>query len=222
MLRALPPVHGAGLPALVIDYRNDPGAPEDPSGRYGYGATEWLDLEAAVQAALDRGAHDVVLVGWSMGGAITAAFLEQSELADRVVGIVLDAPMLDLGATVDDEAADRSLPLVGLPIPGALTWTAKQLAAVRYDLDWNALDYVDDTAWLDVPTLVFHGTVDDTVPVAIARDLARAEPELVELRETGSASHLESWNRDRASYEDALRSFLRTWGGEDDGGSADG
>jgi uncharacterized protein len=59
--RLLPAVVGAGHPALLVSYRNDPDAPADPDGRYGLGWTEWEDVQAAVRWAQAQGAADVVL-----------------------------------------------------------------------------------------------------------------------------------------------------------------
>ena len=98
MLRSVDAVHRAGLPVLDITYRNDLGVPADPTGRLQYGASEWQDLDAAVTWARANGADDIVLVGQSMGGAIVASFLEHSDQADVVSKVVLDAPMLSLGA----------------------------------------------------------------------------------------------------------------------------
>ena len=195
------------LPSLAIAYRNDEDASGDPSGQYGYGRTEWRDLEGAVRYALDHGADDVVLVGYSMGGAITASFLERSDLAPRVSRVVLDAPMLDFETTIDYGASQRALPLIG-QVPASLTWTAKQIAAVRYDVDWQATDYLDDSSWLTVPTLVFHGEKDSRVPLSTSATLAADHPRLVTLRTVKGAGHVEAWNDDPTAYDEALRTFL--------------
>ena len=197
----------AGYPALLITYRNHPDAPADPSGRLQYGLTEWKDLEAAVDFALTEGAEDVVLVGYSMGGGIVISFLYESPLADRVRGVVLDAPMLDFGAAVDLGAENRSLP-GGLPIPDTLTATAKWMAGLRYDVEWGNLDYLDRAEELGVPILLFHGVEDDIVPVETSNELARQRPDLVTYQRVEEARHLESWNLDPARYESSLTEFL--------------
>jgi predicted alpha/beta-fold hydrolase len=74
-LRMLPTVVEPGFPSLVITYRNDEGTPGNPDGFYRFGATEWRDVEAAVQYALDQGASDIMLIGYSMGGAASLNFL---------------------------------------------------------------------------------------------------------------------------------------------------
>jgi alpha-beta hydrolase superfamily lysophospholipase len=206
-LRVLVSVAALGHPVLSITYRNDQGQPADPSGYYRFGTTEWQDLEGAVRYARDAGAADVVLVGFSTGGTIAVSFMDRSPLADEVAAVVLDAPNLDLGRAVDVEAAERSLPLVGLPIPPTLLAAAKVIAELRYDFDFGELDYLDRAAAIAVPLLVFHGTEDGTVPVEVSRHLAEERPATVYV-EIAGAGHVESWNRSPAGYEERLRAFL--------------
>jgi uncharacterized protein len=207
-LRTLATVARQGYPALAIAYRNDPGTPRDPDGLRRWGATEWRDLEAATRYALGQGAAGVVLAGYSMGGAVVASFLLSSPLAARVRGVILDTPALDLGEVIDRAAVDRDLPLLGTPVPPALTVVAKGIAGLRYDLDWAELDYVDRAGGLATPILLFHQTGDRTVPVAISEALASARPDLVTFERFGGDGHVQSWNVDRARYERAVRAFL--------------
>jgi uncharacterized protein len=206
-LRAAGPAVTAGLPVLDIGYRNDPGAPRDASGRYGYGATEWRDLEGAVGFAVDHGAQHVVLFGASMGGAIVAAFLQNSRSASRVTAVVLDSPALDLRAAVEFGAGQRTLPGIGTRIPYVLTATAEWIASRRYGLDWDRVDYLPGD-WLKVPALVFHGTADRTVPISISDEFRRAHPRLVEEVRVAGADHMESWNVDPGAYEARVSAFL--------------
>jgi dienelactone hydrolase len=207
-LRAVPTLVEAGLPTLVVTYRNDPGAPEDPSDTLRYGLTEWSDLEAAVAYALDHGATRVIPVGYSMGGGIVVSFLLRSELADRVPGAILDAPMLDFGATVDDNAGRETLPVLGVPLPSSLTAVAKQMAAWRFGVDWEGLDYVSRADELTVPFVVFHGTDDTTVPIATSEAFAEARPDLVQLIACQDAEHIACWNTDSARYARAIQHFV--------------
>jgi pimeloyl-ACP methyl ester carboxylesterase len=206
-LRILPTLHDADMPVILVNYRNDDGEPPDPSGIYQYGQTEWRDLEDAVGYATENGAERIVLVGASTGGAIISAFLLESELAADVEAVLFDAPNLDFEQAVDLAASDRTLPLIGLPIPPTLTWTAKNIAARQLDVSWDALDYISRADEFTAPILLFHGTEDGTVPVEVARRMEAARPDLVDYVET-SAGHVQSWNVEPPTYHDHVVRFL--------------
>ncbi|MEE8338480.1 MAG: alpha/beta fold hydrolase [Dehalococcoidia bacterium] len=199
-LRILPVVNALGFPSLMITYRNDDGAYAGPSGRYEYGATEWRDLEAAVRYALSAGAQDVVLYGYSMGGAIVLSFLYESSFAGEVRGVILDAPMLDFRATVR-MGVERGA-------PGVLVAFSQWLFARRYDVDWEALDYVSRVDRLTTPVLLFHGSADDVVPFETSARLAEARPDLVQFEPVAGAGHVAAWNTDPRFYEAVVREFL--------------
>lgn len=204
-LRMLPSVAGAGLASLVITYRNDEEAPRSGNGFYEYGKTEWRDLEAAAAYALDHGAGNLVLVGYSMGGGIVASFLYRSALADRVSGVILDAPMLDFNETVSWGARDRF-------VPWPIKDIGKRIAAWRFGIDWDALDYLESAPRLFVPILLFHGDDDPKVPVSTSDRLAEARPDLVTYHRTAGAGHVRSWNADPQAYQVAVREFLGSLG----------
>lgn len=208
LAKLLPAVAAAGYPVLFVTMRNDPGAPQDPSGMLRYGDTEWEDLEAAVPYAVSTGATDVIPVAPSMGGGVALTFLERSVMADTVRGLVLDSPMVDFGRAVDEQAADERLPVIGLPVPGTLVVTAKWFASLRFGVDWDATGHLDEVDRLAVPTLVFHGTAYSDVPIATSCELAEARPDVVTLVEVGDAPHLASWNIDPVAYEATLMAFL--------------
>lgn len=208
VLRIVSIVHRIGFPALAVTYRNDLGVYRDPSGYLRYGQTEWTDLQAAVRWSLSHGARHIVLAGQSMGGAVVAAFLEHSTLAPKVTRVLFDAPMLDFRAVVDYQASRRSLPLIGTGVPAPLTWTAEEIAAARFGINWGATDYLANTSWLKVPALITEGTSDTRVPITVAARLRQLKPALVTLARFAHAGHLESWNINPARYTSLLGSFL--------------
>lgn len=202
LVRMLPPFYSAGASSLVIDYRNDPGAPRDPSGRYRFGLSEWEDLEAAVRLTLERGAEKVLLSGCSTGSALVLAFLERSSLASSISGVVLDSPNVILVEAF--RRATRDVRATRLMIESGL-W----IADLRWKIDWEATNFVSRAASiLTIPTLVFHGTSDQTIPISVSRRLHSAVPEFVELVETPAAGHVMSWNVDPERYERYLDGFL--------------
>jgi pimeloyl-ACP methyl ester carboxylesterase len=208
VVRFLPTLRDAGYPTLTISYRNDPGAPEDPSGKLRYGLTEWRDLQDAVRYALRGGAEHVALYGDSMGGGVIAAFLQRSKLASSVTALILDAPMLNFSATVDDNASRE--PLIGpIKLPSSLTAVAKRITSWRFGVDWGATDYLTTPGIFDVPTLVFHGTEDTTVPIATSEELAALRPDSVTLVRCEGANHIECWNLDPDAFDRHMVAFLK-------------
>lgn len=205
-LRILPTFVEEGYPTLTITYRNDRGLPVSPNGYYQFGGDEWEDLDAAAAFALASGAKELVLVGNSMGGAIVVSFLYESPLADRVRGVILDSPALNLDALIDYGASQRRV--AGIALPGALTGLAKFLATVRFGVDFQLVNYLKRTSELAAPILLFHGSEDTRVPPSVSEDLAEARPDIVEYAVFDGAAHTGSWNVDRERYEDLVRRFL--------------
>ena len=207
--RLVPPLVAAGVPTLAASYRNDPDAPPSPDGRSHLGATEWEDAAAVVEWALEQGAEDVLLVGMSMGGACIGELLARSPLAARVRAVILDAPVLDWGPVIRRAAVERGLPAPVLPL---LLPPTMALAGRRSSIDWDGLAHLHDARTFDLPTLLFHGSADTTVPVELADAFAQARHDIVTYVRVVGAEHLCSWNLARRLYEDALAGFLTRTG----------
>jgi alpha-beta hydrolase superfamily lysophospholipase len=200
-LRLAPALHRAGLPALLIAYRGDLGAPAGPGGLHHMGLTEWRDLAAAARYALAHGAKRLVLVGTSMGGAIVAQFMERSPLARNVAGLVLDAPALSWKAILSFNATEMGLPsFAALPVEWAI--------GARIDADWSSLDALQHPSAFHLPILLFHGTEDKVVPIATSDQFAKELPGWVTYYRVPRAGHAESWNVGPALYEQRLTAFL--------------
>jgi alpha-beta hydrolase superfamily lysophospholipase len=209
-LRAVAPLHEAGLDVLVPMYRNDEGAPPGPDGRYNLGLSEWRDVEAAVAYALDHGARSVALVGWSMGGAIVLQFLDRSPLSDTVDRVVLDGPVVDWNAVLAHHARLHHVPSPISAFARSLmgrSW-GKRAVGVRDVLDVASTDWVRRADELHHPLLLIHSDDDEFVPNAPSRALARARPDLVTWVQWDTARHCKEWNTDPARWEAAVREFV--------------
>jgi pimeloyl-ACP methyl ester carboxylesterase len=205
-LRVAPAFHRAGLPVLLIAYRDDVGAPRSPDGLLHMGQTEWRDLQAAAGYALAHGAQRLLLAGYSMGGAIVAQFMERSPLASRVAGLLLDSPALSWKAILSFNARQFGLPsFAALPVE----W----MIDARIDPDWHSLDALDHPNSFRLPILLFHGTDDKVVPISNSDAFARELPGHVTYYRVPQAGHVESFNVDPALYEARLAAFLASLGG---------
>jgi pimeloyl-ACP methyl ester carboxylesterase len=198
----LPALAELGLHSLIITYRNDFGALPSPDDYHWHGLTEWKDLEGAARWAVEHGAEKLILVGYSMGGAIVMNFLYLSPLAKRVEGTVLDSPMLDLSATIDFGARQ-------LHIPRLFIRLGKFMAGLRFEIDWETLDYLGRADILVAPILLFHGDADAIVPVETSDLLAKIRPDIVTYHRVPNATHIRSWNMNPAAYETAVDDFLK-------------
>lgn len=200
--RALQLLHEAGWSVLLIGYRNDPGAPASADGSYGFGLTEWPDLEPAVIRMAPAEADRVLVVAESMGGAILGQFLKQSPLAARVSAIALDSPAISFGAVIDHLAAQS-----GKPLPGLIAWTARQIIPFKAPVPIAEAEVADTYAAFPGPLVLAHGSADRIVPIGPSQALAAARTAPTVTLWTG-ADHLGSHAEDPAAYGKAFRDFL--------------
>jgi dienelactone hydrolase len=176
-----------------------------PDGYYHLGLTEWQDLEAAVRYALDYGARDVVLSGYSFGGQIAMQFMSRSPLAAQVRAVLLESPVLDWNATLDHRALSLGVPAFG-------TWLGKRAATARAGLDWNQLDLIAHTGRMTAPILLFHCLNDDRTPEAVSETFALALPGLITLVRVQGGNHVEAWNADPARYAATVNQWFTARG----------
>lgn len=209
-LRAVPVFRDAGFTSLLVSYRNDGDAPRSPDGRYALGDSEWRDVEAAMRFALDHGARQIVLMGWSMGGATVLQALTRSALSDAVIGVALDSPVVDWVTALHFQAALNRLPrVVGI---GALTllasaW-ARPLTGSAQPIDFARMDLVARARELDRPILLLHSEDDGYVPATASKALAVARPDLVWFEEFTTARHTKLWNYDPARWNGVIERWL--------------
>lgn len=209
-IRSIPVLHELGLDVLVPAYRNAPGAPASPDGLYNLGLSEWRDVEAAVQYAVEHGAGEVVLFGWSMGAAVVLQMLDLSPLASLVSRVVLDSPVIDWADVIAEQARLRRIPstlaVAAENMIGA-RWS-RRLVGVHEPLDVARTSWQHRSDELTHPMLLFHSVDDETVPVGPSQELARKRPDIVRYEEWQTARHVKEWNTDPQRWNTAVREFL--------------
>jgi pimeloyl-ACP methyl ester carboxylesterase len=153
-LQWVPALHGAGVPIILLSYRNDLGAPRGPGGLVHFGQTEWRDVDPAVTYARAHGARRVILIGQSMGGAIVTEYVRHSSQAQLVGGLVLDAPALDLGTDMRFGAQTHGL---GGPLNWLIIGAGRLAMRVRAGIDFADLDEIAHAKDFHVPILLYQG-----------------------------------------------------------------
>lgn len=210
VLRAVPIFAEAGCTVLVISYRNDGEAPASPDSRYGLGLTEWADVDAALAVAQSNRADRAVLMGWSMGGAIALQTSIRSPRSDMIDSIVLDSPVVDWRNVLTRQARTAHIPasirtaafgLLSSPLATAATGASTPI-------DFDALDWVSNSASLRHPVLLMHSTDDAFVPAGPSAELARRRPDLIRYAEFQEARHTKLWNMFPGIWSDAISGWL--------------
>ncbi len=147
--RYLPALQAAGLPSLLLSYRNDANAPASPDGLSAYGLTEWADLEAALLALRDRGYSDIIVLADGMGATIVGQTLARSPEAARISAVVLWAPDLRYRAALEETAQAQ-----GWPLPRLVAASTAQAMRVFHPLDLHLADVTEPLATFSGPLMI--------------------------------------------------------------------
>lgn len=210
-LRAVRTAKELGMDSLLISYRNDGLAPSALDGRYGLGSTEWRDVEAAIEYAVAHGAREIVLFGWSMGGAIALQTADLSKYRHLIRAMVLDAPVINWVNVMAHHAQMNRIPY-NVGRYGQLMLThplGRRLTGLSAPVDLKAMDWEARAVELRTPTLVIHSVDDDYVPFEPSASLAGKNPEMVTFEPFHGARHTKEWNVDPEKWERLVRSWLQ-------------
>lgn len=210
-LRAVAAAQRLGMNSLLISYRNDGEAPAAADGRYGLGVTEWEDVQVAIDFALAHGAKDVVLFGFSMGGAISLQAADLARNRRHILAMVLDAPVINWVDVLAHQAELNRIPhFIGrygqLMLSHPL---GRRITGLAAPVNLKSMDWVVRAVELRTPTLIMHSIDDDFVPYGPTAELAKRNPEMVTFEPFSKARHTKEWNVDPERWENVVESWLR-------------
>ena len=191
-----------GYRSMIISYRNDKGLPKDPSGIFQYGATEWKDIDGAIDKALEF-TDNVVLWGTSGGGGPISSWLGNVGDKNKVSGIIYEAPVINFWESVEVNGAAR-YPWV----PQQLFGYFKIFTEIRYGIDFENMNFTDNVINSDIPVLLFHGDDDEWVPVEMSDLIAENRDTNFTYIRYENVGHVTSWNADPDNYVYQLDTFL--------------
>lgn len=200
-----------GYTSLVVSYRNTAGGPPVGTGRTTLGHTETGDVDEAIGYAVRRGAQQIVLFGWSMGAAIALQLADRPRHEGLIAALVLDSPVLNWAEVIKANCVQSGLPAAAghLAIPWLTLAPLARTVGLPGRIPLRSFDWTSRAVDLATPTLILHGTRDDSVPIRLSQALRDARPELVEL-ETFDAGHTLCWNADPDWWQNAVTTWLQT------------
>ena len=190
----------AGFNLLMVEQRAHCGS---EGHTITFGVKERYDCQAWIDYVRWRFEPDTpILLGGISMGAATVLMASGLDLPENVKGIVADAPYTSPKAIIQKVCRDVKIP-PKLAYPflwlGALVFGGFRLGAA------NAAEAVKHTT---VPILLIHGEDDRFVPCDMGREIAAANPEMVELHTFPDAGHGLSFLIDRQRYERIARAFF--------------
>lgn len=209
-LRMMRVAQRMGMPGLLVSYRNDGDAPDARDRKFGLGATEWPDIEAAILYALNNGATSVVLGGFSMGGAVSLQVMYRSALSSYIRGLVLVGPVIDWMDVLRHQAQINKLPHIAGKLGSWLIespW-GKTITGLASPVDLRRLDWVARSDDITHPILILHSEHDDFVPIGPSAQLAAKNRQLVSLVRFQDARHTREWNVDPERFDSAMLTWL--------------
>jgi pimeloyl-ACP methyl ester carboxylesterase len=143
-----------------------------------------------------------------MGAAIALQLAAHPRHEWLIAALVLDSPVLNWTEVIKANCVRSGLPAAAghLAIPWLTIAPLARTVGLPGRIALRSFDWTARTADLTTPTLILHGTRDDSVPIRLSQALRDARPGLVEL-ETFDADHTLCWNTD----PDRWQKIVTTW-----------
>lgn len=166
-----------------------------------FGINERRDCADWCRWAAERFGVPIILVGISMGAA-TVLMASALDLPENVRGIIADCPYTSPQAIIRKVGAAQGIP-VSLALP-----LAKLGARIfgGFSLDTPA-DAAEAVRHARIPILLLHGDADDFVPCDMSREIAAANPALIEFHTFPGAWHGASYLADTGRYTRLVNGF---------------
>lgn len=205
-LRGVQTASELGLTSLVTTYRNSAEGPQIGTRRSMLGIEEFHDVERALGYAIEHGAEQIILFGWSMGANIALRLAHEAPWSQRVIAVVAESPVMDWRATLSANLTQLGLPAWTAHL--AYPWlTLPQLAqpmGLAREIDLDLLDWSARNR-IRTPTLILQGRHDRSTPWRLAEQVAAVNPHVT--LELFEADHTMTWN----SAPERWRVRLKTW-----------
>jgi pimeloyl-ACP methyl ester carboxylesterase len=197
------------MPSIVMSFAGEELSGDHPGVGAGLGAYEWRDVAAVMQYAIEQGAEQLVLFGWSMGATAALLALERASLSTRVRALVLIDPATSWAGIIRNAVSQARAPrwLSGLMIAVLSTPGLAQLAGAPGPVKFSELDWTNRSR-LDVPTLVIHSKGDRTIPYDVTVEFVSAQAPLTTLESFEPVPHCAEYNAEPNRFTDCIVQWL--------------
>lgn len=207
-LRGVEAFADLGYTSLLPSYRTSLDISQEPR-RSHLGVSEWQDIEAARLYALSRGARQIVFVGWSLGASIVLRAVRQCP-ADTIAGLVLVSPALDWPAIISAQLQKAGCPAF------VARWMPHTLNIVRTKgepvIRWKEMPGTYMQNHPSIPTMIFHGSEDQSVPLELSRTFVSRQNTPVRFVEFRGAHHTLEWNSSPTLWKQSVQTWCRPLG----------
>ncbi|GAA2523888.1 lysophospholipase [Rarobacter incanus] len=145
-----------------------------------------------------------------MGAAIALQLADRPRHEGLIAALVLDSPVLNWAEVIKANCVQSGLPAAAghLAIPWLTLAPLARTVGLPGRIPLRSFDWTSRAVELNTPTLILHGTRDDSVPIRLSQALRDARPELVEL-ETFDAGYTLCWNADPDWWQNAVTAWLK-------------
>lgn len=200
------------ITSLVVSYRADGEGPSTLNGAASLGSTEWRDVEAALAYAKANGAKRLILVGWSMGAAISLQLSERSAFRDLIHGLILVSPAVNPREVICYWATKYRLPRAAgrLAVATLGSRLLYRWVGVPEPIDFGSLDWIRPDRQLTVPALVIHSEGDQDIPLEHSQQFVAAHASQASIEVFEPAGHGMEWNRQPERFSQAISEWLDT------------
>lgn len=211
--RSVDSLKGTGFTSLVPSMRGDGDGPPAPRGAFTLGQTEWLDLDNAVDYAIDHGAQRILLVGWSSGASMALRLAVSSRHNDIIDGLVLISPVISWRNSIRFNSRNFGVPEV---IANASIWALgvnklAQLLGSPELLRFNELDWSHRDFERKISVLVIHSESDTTASFTDTKAFHASHADQVQLSTFGAAGHALEWNACPKQFGELINRWVEAY-----------
>ena len=145
-----------------------------------------------------------------MGAAVALQLADHPRHKGLIPTLVLDSPVLNWTVVIKTNCVRSGIPAAAghLAIPWLTLHPLVRAVGLPSRIPLRSFDWAARSADLSTPTLILHGTGDNSVPIRLSQALRDDRPDLVVL-ETFDAGHTLCWNTAPDRWQDVVTAWLK-------------